>query len=206
MRLRAKPLSILFLSLFGIVGCAGLLDSKQPADRTYWLKPLMVQGAITHDADQPSLVVSIKAVPGLDTDQLLILESGARLNHYASARWPDNAPEVLESLLRQTLESTGEYTRVSGSQDPRASHWQLDLELREFFTVASSTGGNVRLALSGYVMCPDTDHAISLQSTVSVGEARLSLVVGAHQQALQEVSLDLVRQVSESCGKIRTYL
>lgn len=197
---RAKPLSIILLSLFGMVACAGILDSKQPAERTYWLEPLIVQGATTDGAAGPSLVVTVKAAPGLDTDRLLILESGARLNHYAGARWPDNTPEVLESLLRRSLESTGEYARVSGSQDSRSSEWQLDLEVREFYTVASSAGGDVKMALGGYVMCPDTDHGISLQSTVDVSEERLILIVAAYQRALHEVTRDLIHQLPERCG------
>ena len=197
---RAKSLSIIFMSLFGVVACAGMLDSKQPAERTYWLEPLIVQSADTDGAGRPSLAVAVKAAPGLDTDRLLILESGARLNHYAGARWPDNTPEVLESLLRRTLESTGEYARVSGSQESRSSQWQLDLELREFYTVTSSAGGDVRMALSGYVTCPDTDHGISLQSTVDVSEERLSLIVAAYQRALHEVTGDLIHQLAERCA------
>jgi ABC-type uncharacterized transport system auxiliary subunit len=197
---RAKSLSIIFMSLFGVVACAGLLDSKQPAERTYWLEPLIVQSADTDGAGRPSLAVTVKAAPGLDTDRLLILESGARLNHYAGAHWPDNTPEVLESLLRRTLESTGEYARVSGSQDSHSSEWQLDLEVREFYTVASSAGGDVRIALSGYVTCRDTDHSISLQSTVDVSDQRLSLIVAAYQRALHEVTSDLIQQLPERCA------
>jgi cholesterol transport system auxiliary component len=197
---RAQPLSIILLSLFGMVACAGILDSKQPAERTYWLEPLIVQGATTDGAARPSIVVTVKAAPGLDTDRLLILESGARLNHYAGARWPDNTPEVLESLLRRTLESTGEYVRVSGSQDSRSSQWQLDLEVREFYTVTSSSGGEIRMTLSGYVTCPDTDHGISLQSTVDVSEERLGLIVAAYQRALHEVTSDLIQQLPERCA------
>jgi ABC-type uncharacterized transport system auxiliary subunit len=197
---RAQPLLIILWSLFGMVACAGILDSKQPAERTYWLEPLIVQGATTDGAARPSIVVTVKAAPGLDTDRLLILESGARLNHYAGARWPDNTPEVLESLLRRALESTGEYARVSGSQDSRSSEWQLDLELHEFYTVASSSGGDVRMVLNGYVTCRDMDHTISLQSTVDVSEERLSLIVAAYQRALHEVTSDLLHQLPERCA------
>jgi ABC-type uncharacterized transport system auxiliary subunit len=199
---RANFLVIILLSSFGIVACAGLLDSKQPADKTYWLEPLIVQSADNDAATRPSFGIIVNAAPGLDTDRLLILESGARLNHYAGARWPDNIPEVIESLLRRTLESTGEYARVSGSQDSYSSEWQLDLEVHEIYTVASSVGGNVRLALSGYVNCLHTDNSVSLQSTVDFSDNRLGLIVAAHQQALHEVSRELIDRLSESCGPV----
>lgn len=202
MVLRPKPLSTILLPLFGIVACAGLLDSNQPSDRTYWLEPLIVQDAVTDGAARPSLVVTVKAAPGLDTDRLLILESGARLNYYAGARWPDNVPEVLESLLRRTLESTGEYARVSGSRDSRSADWQLDLEVREFYAVAATYAGRskVRMTLTGYVNCHYPNHMISLLVDVDLDDERLSLIVAAHERALHEVSMSLVSELSRACG------
>ena len=202
MVLRRKRLLIILMSLFGIVACAGMLDSNQPAERTYWLKPLIVQSFNTESDSLPSLVVTVRAAPGLDTDRLLILESGARLNHYAGARWADSVPEVLESLLRRTLESTGKFARVTGSMGTRSTDWRLELEVREFYAVATSPGGasQVRLALSGYANCSDTDHVISMLADVDFYDERLSVIVAAHERALHEVSRQMVNQLSQACG------
>ncbi len=197
-----KQLCIILVSIFGIAACASTLDSNQPAERTYWLNPLITPGASRADRSSPSLVVTVAAVPGLDTDRMLILQSGSRLNYYQAARWPDNVPEVLESLLRRTLESTGAYTRVSGGRDERSADWQLQLEVSEFYTVSTSSvgAGNVRVVLNGYVNCHDADHAISLLSHVGLDDERLSLIVAAHEKALHEVSMDLVSQLSQACN------
>ena len=202
MMLRQKQLLIILMSLFGIVACAGMLDSNQPAERTYWLQPLIVQSTEKDRGSLPSLVVTVGAAPGLDTDRMLILQSGARLNHYEAARWPDNVPEVLESLLRRTVESTGDYARVSGGRGTRSADWQLELEVREFYTVAASSAGTskVRVALSGYVNCHDTDHVISLLANVDLYDERLSVIVAAHEKALHEVSRQMVSQLSQACG------
>ena len=202
MMLGRKQLLIFLMSVLGIVGCAGMLDSNQPAERTYWLKPLIVQSANTESDSLPSLVVTVRAAPGLDTDRLLILESGARLNDYAAARWTDSVPEVLESLLRRTLESTGEYARVSGSIGARSTDWQLELEVREFYVVATSPAGvsRVRMALSGYANCSNTDHVISMLADVDFYDERLSVIVAAHERALHEVSRQMVTQLSQACG------
>lgn len=199
---RAKRLSIILMSLFGIAACAGVLDSEQPAERTYWLKPLIAEGADMAGDSLPSLVVAVGAVPGLDTDRILILQSGARLNHYQAARWSDNVPEVLESLLRGTLESTGDYARISSSKETHPADWQLELEVREFYTMAASATGarKVRVAISGYVNCHDTDHVISLLAEAGLDDERLSLIVAAHEKALHEVSISLVSQLSQACG------
>ncbi len=189
----------LFLALpFGIAACSGLLDSDQPAARVYWLEALVVQQAVVADASLPSLAVSVAAVPGLDTDRLLILGPGARLNHYAAARWPDNIPEVLESLLRTTVESTGRYSRVTAGSTSRSTDWALELEVRELYTLANASE-NVRMMLSGYVSCRASDHAIAIQATVGIDDNRLSQIVAAYQQALHEVSRQLVTQLAEAC-------
>ena len=182
---------------FGVAACSGILDSNQPAERIYWLEPLVVQQAVVADGSPPSLAVSVRAVPGLDTDRLLILGPGARLNHYAAARWADNNPEVLESLLRKTLESTGRYSRVAAGPTSRSTDWELELEVRELYTLANAR--MVRMVLSGYVSCPGSDHAIAMQANVGIDDNRLSEIVAAYQHALREVSQQLVTQLAETC-------
>ncbi len=192
----------LFLALpFGVAACSGLLNSNEPAERVYWLDSLVVQQAAVADGSLPSLAVSVSAAPGLDTDRLLILGPGARLNHYAAARWPDHFPEVLESLLRTTLESTGRYSRVTAGRAYRSADWELELEVRELYTLAhtSEDANLVRMVLSGYIGCPESEHAITLQADVGIEDNRLSQVVAAYQHALHEISRQLVTQLEEAC-------
>jgi len=184
--------------LFDVAGCSGLLDSDRPPDRVYWLEPLIVQESMVVDGARPGLAVSVSAAPGLDTDRLLILGPGARLNYYAAARWPDNNPEVLESLLRTTLESTGRYSRVTAGPTARSTDWELELEVRELYTLANASE-SVRMVLSGYVSCPESEHAIAMQATVGINDNRLSEIVAAYQRALHEVSRQLVTQLAEAC-------
>ena len=181
----------------GIAACAGMLDSNQPAEKIYWLEPLIVQQASVPDGARSSLAVSVSAAPGLDTDRLLVLGPGSRLNHYAAARWPDHIPEVLESLLRTTLESTKRYSRVTASPTSRATDWELELEVRELYTLANASE-SVRMVLSGYVTCHESEHAIAMQANVGINNNRLSEIVAAYQHALNEVSRQLVTQLSET--------
>ncbi len=187
----------------GIAACSGILNSNQPAERVYWLKPLIVQQSVVTDRSQPSLAVSVSAAPGLDTDRLLILEPGARLNHYAAARWPDNIPEVLESLLRTTLESTGRFSRLTRGPISRSTDWALELEIRELYTLANAR--RVHMMLSGYVSCGASDYAIAMQATAGIDDDRLSEIVAAYQHALNEVSRQLVAQLAEApCKDMNT--
>ncbi len=198
-------LSVLAL-LFGVSACSGLLDSNEPAERVYWLEPLVVQQTVVADGSQPSLAVSVNAAPGLDTDRLLILGPEARLNHYAAARWPDNIPEVLESLLRTTLESTGRFSRVTKGSVARSTDQELELEIRKFYTLGneSENASMVRMALSGYVNCGASDHVIALEAAVDIDANRLSRIVAAYQHALHEVSRQLVAQLADTCNVTNT--
>jgi ABC-type uncharacterized transport system auxiliary subunit len=202
MKLRPAFLTGIVVLSCGIASCSGMLNSNQPAERVYWLEPFIAQQAVVTDSPQPSLSVSVSAAPGMDTDRLLILEPGARLNQYAAARWPDNFPEVLESLLRTTLESTGRYSRLTRGPTSRAPDQVLELEVRELYTLASER--RVHMAMSGYISCGASDFAIALQATAGIADDRLSEIVAAYQQALNEVSRQLVAQLADACNDMTT--
>ena len=202
MKVRPTFLAGVVVLSCGIAACSGMLNSNQPAERVYWLEPFIVQQAVVTDGSQPSLAVSVSAAPGLDTDRLLILEPGARLNHYAAARWPDNIPEVLESLLRTTLESTGQFSRLTRGPTSRSTDWALELEVRELYTLANAR--RVHMVLSGYVSCGASDYAIAMQGTAGIDDNRLSEIVAAYQHALNEVSRQLVAQMAEACSDMST--
>ncbi len=202
MKFRPTFLATIVVLSCGIAACSGMFTSNQPAERVYWLEPFIVQQAVVSDSSQPSLAVSVSAAPGLDTDRLLILEPGARLNHYAAARWPDNIPEVLESLLRTTLESTGRFSRLTRGPASRSMDWALELEVRELYTLANAR--RVHMVLSGYVSCGASDHAIAMQATAGIDDDRLSEIVAAYQHALNEDSRQLVAQLAEACNDMNT--
>ncbi len=196
-----KLLGIIVMSS-AISACAGLLESKQPAERVYWLEPLIVQQEVSTDAVLPDIAVSVSAVPGLDTDQMLILGSDAHLNYYASARWPDSITEVLESLLRSTLESTGRYSRVSRGATSQSADLHLDLEVRELYVLTNSTENahKVRMVLKGYLDCIDEQRAIVMQAIAEIQDNRLIEIVAAYQEAFGKASQQLVEQTAKSCG------
>ena len=178
-----------------LAGCGGVLTSDAPAERVYWLEPLsdvvVDLPNAPSDAERPTVTLSVDAAPGLDTDRLLILEDDARLNEYAAARWADRAPEVVESLLKASLEADGRFLRVA---DRSAAHVdvRLALELRRFF----KRGGNVQIELNGYLDCGDSMHTISARALAPVREERLASIVAAFQIALDDASTSVVRAVA----------
>ena len=177
-------------------GCGGLTTSDVPAERVYWLEPLddaAVDLPETGPANERSIVaVRVEAAPGLDTDRLLILEDDARLNEYEAARWAARAPEVVESLLKTSLEVPGSFLRVADRTAMADVDARLALELRRFF----AHDGNVQIELVGHLDCSDGADAISALASAPILEQRLSAIVAAFQAALDDASESVARAVA----------
>jgi hypothetical protein len=56
----------------------------------------------------------------------------------------------------------------------------------------------VRMVLNGYLSCPDSDCAISMQAAVSIDDNRLAWIVAVYQKVFNDVSRQLVTQLSET--------
>jgi ABC-type uncharacterized transport system auxiliary subunit len=131
--------------------CTGLTQSDKPAITKWWLEPY-VAASQPESVDQPvSVALSVTVVPGLDTDRILTLSGDAELGHFASARWVDNLPELLASLLERSLQATGRFVMVSESAASRPGNCLLELEFREFFADIGPGGTTtgVRIATHG---------------------------------------------------------
>ena len=182
-------------------GCGGLLTSDQPPERVYWLEAEGLQLGAASTENLPALIVTVDAVPGLDTDRILVMEPNARLNHYAGARWADHLPEVLTATVRLALESSGRFSRVSSGTRINGSEWLLELELRKFFAVATApdTPPQVHVQLAGQLNCGVASTAVSAAATTRAQENSLSRIVAAFQDATDEALISLSRQLVSSC-------
>ena len=58
------------------------------------------------------------------------------------------------------------------------------------------------MALSGYVSCAESDHAIAMQADVGIDHNRLTDIVAGYQHVLLDVSRQLVAQLAESCDVV----
>ena len=181
--------------------CGGMLTSDEPPEHVYWLEAATLQFGEAPTEGLPELLVAVHTVPGLDTDRILVKGPGARMNHYAGARWPDHLPEVMTATVRLSLESSGRFSRVSSRSQIKGDEWLLELELREFFAVASKADSppQVHVQLVGHLNCGTGDIAISAAATVPAQENKLSKIVAAFQSATNNVLISLGRQLETRC-------
>jgi ABC-type uncharacterized transport system auxiliary subunit len=182
-------------------GCSGLLTSDQPPQHVYWLEAVTLRLGEPPTEGLPDLVVVVRALPGLDTDRILVKEPGARLNYYAGARWPDHLPEVVTALLRLSLESSGRFDRVSGGSQARRDEWSLELELREFFAVVSTAGTppQVHVKLAGHLNCGAGNVSVTAANTALAKADKLSAIIAAYQSATDNALISLGEQLQTRC-------
>ena len=184
-----------------LAACSGVMDSKQPARQAYMLTPYSGAAYTANPAQGPELSITVSAVPGLDTDRVQALSSDARLNQYANARWPDHLPEVLTSVMKRSLASTGRFSAVEESTRASGDGWLLQLEVQQFYGIRNASGDTsaVIVEMTGSIECNDLRGSFTLSDSNPVGDERLSAVVAAHQQGLDDVTRQLLDQISKTC-------
>ena len=177
------------LGLLSLAACGGLTTSDKPVTRTWMLMPLD-QPARSEAAATTTIDLSVAAVPGLDTDKILTFSADAELNSYAGARWADHVPEMLESLIRRTLQGSGKFKVVTSQAD-----CDLHLEVQEFYAyiVSSGPGAEIRIAIDGQYSCrSEKPKPIHLQASIPVHEDRMPTIVAAFQTGTDKVLSDLL--------------
>ena len=188
---------LLILAL-SVSACGGLNHSDKPATNTWWLEPYTGMTQETPSDPAPLVAISITVVPGLDTDRILTLSDDAVLNQFAAARWADNLPELVTSLVGRTLEASGRFDIVSGRAGGSSENCELRLELQEFFARLSPSGQTtgVQVAIEGRFQCEsDEPVPLKLNASIPVNDERMSVIVAAFQQAMNSVMRDLLKQL-----------
>jgi ABC-type uncharacterized transport system auxiliary subunit len=196
---KAQLSAIVLVCVLACTACGGVLTSDQPARQDYLLKPMSLAPA--QPSDPPSLSLAVSAVPGLDSNRILVVDPEARLNSFAGAHWPDHLPEVLGSVLQRSLTSSGLFSSVeTGARTVRAD-WIAELEIQEFYALQTTSGitSSVRALLAGHVLCDGNRQVLRLAASESVTDERLATVVAAHQDALDDVTHQLIEQLKTAC-------
>ena len=186
------------LMLLSVSACSGLTHSDKPATVKWWLKPYTGLSQVTAPKPVELVALSVTAVPGLDTDRILTLSDDAELKHFAGARWVDNLPELVTSLLGRSLEATGRFEVLAGRRGSGTENCSLGLELQEFYASLSPSGrtSTVQVSINGRYHCESaTPVMIQLSASIPVNDDRMSVIVAAFQQGMDSVMKELLDQL-----------
>jgi ABC-type uncharacterized transport system auxiliary subunit len=194
---RISVISLLFMSLL-LNACGGLTKSDEPPVISWWLEPFTAQAMEVDSEPSVSVNVVVKVVPGLDTDQILALSETAAIRPYSSARWVDNLPDLIDSLVSRTLTASGRFDVGSRSGGNETVNCDLQLELTDFFGLLNASGQTteIRVVIEGRYQC---DSGIllplNLRASIPLQDKRMSVIVAAFQQATDAVLKDMLDQL-----------
>lgn len=199
--IRNLSLSMWMFLALSLCGCGGMLISDESPEHVYWLDAATLRFGEAPKEDLPELLIVVQTVPGLDTDRILVKGPGARMNSFAGARWPDHLPEVVTATARLSLESSGRFSRVSSRPRVKGDEWLLELELREFFAVATTVNSppQVHVQLAGHLNCGFGGTAISATARIPAQKNKLSNIVAAFQSATNQALVSLGEQLESRC-------
>jgi cholesterol transport system auxiliary component len=200
---RMRSLAV-FLSLGPsaiLSGCGGLFESKLSAPQAYVLRlpagaPTSIPAAVVPAAGTLR-VQRPEAGPGLNTDRIALIRSEGRFDVYAASRWAAPAPDLLESVLVDSLRQAGHFSTVLDDAAPFAPDYDLRVTIRRF--EADYTGGGGPPTVHVVLDCTlgrSRDRRLlsnfTVQGSVRAAEDRLGAVVAAFESATGSAVAELL--------------
>jgi len=185
-----------------LAACGSVLESGKPARQVYLLQAPAVSASKDSATPRATLVVSVNAVPGLDTDTIQVLSSNAQMIPVSNAHWVDNMPEVFSSITRRFLSNSGNFNSVRKGTMARPGQWLLELELQAFYGIQNSAGSTdaVELRMEGLLHCNKQQHVIHVTDRSSANGDSLSSLVAAHQDVLDDGMKILLSDIAKACA------
>jgi cholesterol transport system auxiliary component len=206
--------ALVLLSAAALGGCTGLFHSNARPEQVYYLRAPSAAGTEGSSAGGGSngaalvppaslRVTHPLASPGLDTQRIMLVQNDHRMNFYAGSRWPSAVPDVIESLLAQTLRASGAWASVEDTASPFPSDYLLQTAVRRF--EADYTGGAAAPVIYVVIDCligrgegREVIATFSVSGSATASANRLSEVVAAFEQASGAALNSLASQAAQA--------
>lgn len=148
---RAGQALILTAALGGLPGCAAVsaLSSASRPLAAYTLTP--VGFTATQRGSRHVVVETPSASGAIATDRILVKPSALQAAYLPGARWIDAAPVMVQTLLVQSLQSSGAFRLVNRGAGGLLPDYTVLTEIRAFQAEPGPAGGpayQVRVALT----------------------------------------------------------
>jgi cholesterol transport system auxiliary component len=184
-----------------LAGCGGFFESELPSPQAYVLRvpPRATPAAIPSGSSGTLRVQRPEAGPGLNSEHIALLRSDRRLDFYSATRWAAPAPDLLESLIVDSLRGSGLFSAVFDDSSPYAPHYTLRCALSRF--EADYTAGGDAPTVHTALDCTLGRHRdrvllanFMAQGSAVAGADRLSSVVAAFEAATAAALAELQRE------------
>ena len=196
-------LLLVFGASLALMACSGVFESDLAAPQSYVLRlpPASAPAVEASSAAGRLIVQRPEASPGLESERIALLRSEQRFDFYAASRWAGPAPDVVESVMIDTLRATGAFSAVLDDSAPFAARYSLRCTLRRF-EADYTKGGNaptVFVALDctlGRHRDRELLGSFTAQGSAAAAEDRLNAVVKAFEAATAAAMTELGRATS----------
>lgn len=200
-RLRIGLVTCLSLVL---AGCGGLFHSNARPDQVYILRAAPIPaGAATTPVATSLRVNRPTASPGLDSSQIVLVQSDRRMSFFLASRWAAPASNMIEMLAVEKLRGSGAWQSVADSTSSFPSDYVLVVTIRRF--EADYAGGDaapdVHVALDCIVGKREGREVIAsflVEGSMRATANRMSAVVPAFESATNAALDSLAARTMEA--------
>lgn len=193
---------IALTSVLVAAGCtsSSLFESDAPVPTSY----VLAAAPAAQDPGVPAAVdLSIgrpSVAPGLDSERIAVLK-GRQLDYYRGVKWGGRMPEVIQTLIVDSLQDQRLFRSVVAEQARVASDYVLDISVRDFQAEYGQDAEPpvVRVTITGRlirIVDRELVHTMSVQAQSPAAENRMGAVAAAFEAAARDVALDLARKTS----------
>jgi ABC-type uncharacterized transport system auxiliary subunit len=128
------------------------------------------------------------AAPGLDSPQIVLVQSDRRMGFYAASRWAAPAASIVETLAVEKLRGSGVWRSVGDSASGFPSDYIMQVTIRRFEAdyTEGGTAPDVHVVLDCYVGKREGREVVGAflaEGSARAAGNRLSAVVAAFETA-----------------------
>ncbi len=130
--MKALPWGAAVALLLFLAACGGILPAPEAPPQLHRLTAAVDFPASLPPASFQLLVNEPEAPGGLDTTRIALIRGTTSVDYFAGAAWTDRVPEMVRSLLVESLENSGRVTAVASQSLSLRSDYVLQVEVRHF--------------------------------------------------------------------------
>ena len=186
-------------------GCGSLLPSPGPAPHLYTLTPKSTFRDDLPAAAWQLVVEEPTAAGGLATHSIALRTNPIEMQYFASARWSERAPRMVQTLIVESFENTGRIVAVGRETIGLRSDYNLKIEMREFQAEYDTReqAPRVRVRINAKIIAQPRREIIAsrtFEQVVTAASTDIEAVIYAFDEALGQVLKGIVEWTLISPG------
>jgi cholesterol transport system auxiliary component len=178
-----------------LAGCGSLIGPSGAPPKIYALNPTLTP------VDAPKVTWQLSVMrpdaPDVYGNQRIVIQRGGIIDYYADAQWPDETEPLLQRLIVEGFEKSGDIAAVGGERSGLHADVLLQLEVRNFVARYDSESGApiVDVEIIAKLVTPDQRLvAATLDShhTVTASENSIPAAVAAFDTATGQAISEII--------------